>query len=261
MRPIDCVMPLFGSDSSGSLEVIGSGILIQIGPRVFLLSASHVFTGNADTTVYYPSREGAKVLLGTRCGAKSNKEDVTYFLLDDVTAKDIAWSYAALPSFFIEMNDQTSQGDHYCLTGFPEDIQNANPTAKVFSAQRFAYNAKVADERIYRKCKVNRASHIVVEHSNRQAKDKSGCVIIPPSLHCMSGGAVWKHLGQEFSLPGLPAVRLVGITIEKRNEWGAAVATRINYVMEAIRNNFSELSLLIPSSSTIKIELVEARPV
>jgi hypothetical protein len=69
----------------------------------------------------------------------------------------------------------------------------------------------------------------------------------------MSGGAVWKYLGSEASFPGLPAMRLVGITIERHNKWGAAVATRINFPMEAIRSEFSELAALIPASTTLAI--------
>lgn len=255
MSRIQCVMPLCGYDENDDPEIIGSGVLLKVASRTFLVTATHVFTDNKDSTLCYPGTDGLEELTGNRIGADRDEEDVSVMLLDDSTAKDISFNYSALPLFFIDMNDITTKGDRYDLVGFPEDLQTTSLESAVLRSQQLRYHGSAAPDRTYRKCEVTRVSHIVVDHSKNKASDVDANTVKPPSMNCMSGGAVWKRKESDPSLFGLRPMRLVGIMIEKHDRWAGVVSTRINYVIEAIRSEFPELSSILPHSSTVSVEV------
>lgn len=253
MKPIDCILPLTGSNESGIPEIIGSGALIAIGSEVFLITATHVFTDNSETTIYYPGETELLVLEGERISADRDKEDVSIMHINSDIANTISTNYIPLPSCFVEMNDVTSEGDHYMFTGFPEDLQGADPNTMSFRSKRFAYTSVVSSDRIYRKCNASTMTHIVLDHSKKRAKNSDGNITTPPTMHCVSGGGVWKKFDNVSGSPRLPQIRLVGIATEKHDKWGAIVATRIIFPMEAIRCKFPILSSIIPAPNTVNI--------
>jgi hypothetical protein len=257
MSPQDCVIPLYGVDEDNSPEAVGSGVLLEIGPMTFLATATHVFTDNPNTTFYYPGKNGLEELTGTPLGGDRDEEDVSVMLLDDSMANNLAWDYAALPVYFVEMNDVTQEGDHYSLLGFPEESTRVDCSAAKVRAERLLYTGKASDKRTYRKCGVQDISHIVINHSKKKARNADGKKVKAPLLNCMSGGAVWMMRKVDKAIPGIPSVALVGITIEKHDQHAAVVATRINFAMEIIRSEHPELSGLIPTSSTICINVTK----
>ena len=256
MSPRDCVIPLYGVDENNSPEAVGSGVLLEIGPMTFLATATHVFTDNPDTTFYYPGKEALEELTGTRLGGSRDEEDVSVMLLNDNIANNLAWEYAALPVYFAEMNDVTQEGDHYSLLGVPEESTRVDGSAVKVRAKRLLYTGKASDQRTYRKCGVRDVSHIVINHSKKKARNADGKKVKAPLLNCMSGGAVWKRRKVGATVPGIPSVALVGITIEKHEQHAAVVATRINFAMEIIRSEYPALAGLIPTSSTVRINVI-----
>ncbi|MCB1235370.1 MAG: hypothetical protein KDM91_09885 [Verrucomicrobiae bacterium] len=255
MSPADSVIPLVGVDDGGNPELIGSGVFLNIGDRKFILSATHVFTDNKETTIYVDGSGSLNELSGTRYGADRDKEDITFMEIDKDTSDLISTTYGSLPIALVEMSDTTAEGEIYSLTGYSQDRQQAKPNERKFITQRSAYNGTASRDRSYRKCHVSSDSHIVIDISKNCARTDDGNIVVPPTLHCMSGGAVWKKVAE--GAPGIPGVRLVGITIEKHDLIGAAVATRINFVIEAIRQKFPELSNLIPRSRTLDVTVKE----
>ena len=255
MRPTDCILPLVGADGEGLPEPIGTGILLEVDDKVFLLSATHVFTDNQETTIYYPAKTGFSMLRGERVGGSRDKEDVCWMLLSGEIVADISSNFKPVPVGMVDMNDVTKKGDLYMLTGFPEELLRIDLEKRKFNHRIHTYTAMPVDKRIYRKCGAKMISHIVIKHSKKKAKRSSGKKVKSTDLHCMSGGAVWKFLGPENSIKGVPAVRLVGVTIEKHDIWGAAVVTRINYVIESIRSEIPSLSGALPTSQTIEIKV------
>lgn len=255
MTPRNSVIPLFGVDDNGAPESVGSGVLLEIGPMTFLVTATHVFTDNEDTTFYYPGKEALEELTGTRLSGSRDKEDVSVMLLENSIANNLAWDYAALPIYFVEMSDITQDGDHYSLFGFPEESSRVDHSAEKVRAQGLLYTGEASDKRTYRKCNVKDVSHIVIKHSKKKARNADGKKVNAPLLNCMSGGAVWKKRKVDKAIPGMPSVALVGITIEKHGQHAAVVATRINFAMEIIRRQYPDLADLIPTSSTIRINV------
>jgi hypothetical protein len=251
MKIIDCIVPLVGCDEDGNPEPIGSGVLVEIGTKIFLITATHVFTHNPKTTIYYPGLEQLETLEGTRYGASPRREDVTFMEFPSALP-ELGKGYSPIPVEMIEMSDRTCPGDQYTLSGFPEELQKVDIESNAIKSQRFTYTATVQEDRIYKKCSATKATHIAIHFSKRRARTATKHLVKPPSLHCMSGGGVWKATKQPAT-PDIPSLRLVGISIEKHEKWGAVVATRINFAMEAIRLKHPELSDLIPKSTTLMI--------
>lgn len=222
---------------------VGSCILLRVGPRLFALSAAHVFDQNKDNTLFVVTPTTSVPLAGQKHCSPSDYPDhrddpfdVGILELDERTSADLQ----AVKALTVEECDASSPplpGALYFVCGFPhtKNREVNVPEAKV-PANRFKFFTKSCPTKTYTCLGKIPGQHFVVEFNKRHVIQNNRD-ITAPHPYGVSGGALWKTTGT--------TQRLTGIL----NAWAypekyvdALVATHIGLFLNAIRDKCPDLA-------------------
>ena len=135
---IDAIMhgnPTFGAtvpiilkrDGAQRPESIGSGVLIRILDRTFLLTAAHVTDSQSEGTLLIPSRNGLMEPTGRFSSMKmplsgrrsDDRSDVAYFWLDEDCVNDLHPEFTVLERDGVSLEGSPALRINYTFAGYP----------------------------------------------------------------------------------------------------------------------------------------------
>jgi hypothetical protein len=259
------VVPLFRLVTTAAPEADpdfeGSGVLLRIADRFFVLSAAHVFkalssgvgmlTESGAITLTGAPRTGG--LTGTSHGSDKDKIDIGFVELSDSEVVAIGRDNF-LKSYNLAPRDaDAALKTWYMLLGYPSKLQSVDLGDTVYHMQQLHYSGPEAQERRYAQCKLDRQFSVLIRcHKNRAsgAAGKGGMV----PLVGVSGGGVFRlRMLENYRADNRPL--LVALTIERPACYGKAVlATRIELVLDGLRRAFPDVADSVPPSPLVSIK-------
>lgn len=196
-------------------ELIGTGVLVTLGTRTFLLSAGHVSDDIRDGPHYFA---GAGRLLtlppwrysspipqgGTR---DDDSVDLAYWVVPDEVAQELEPGGTLQAEQLDLVPAEHQEQSVFCLTGFPHSRQPRSLKDGQWDLNPFLFLTVELSDHGYGQVGRDRESAVVVEF-NKSAVFKRGQKIQGPNLHGVSGGALWRisGLGASADRPVLSAI-------------------------------------------------------
>ncbi|MCL9770196.1 serine protease [Flavobacterium sp. HXWNR69] len=257
---LDSTIQFFYDNAKGEPAPTGSGLLISIADRFFMLTAAHVIAEDYNSIfIILPDKEltlGGKLhftplpLSGKR---EDDKIDIAIMELEDSVVSDILSSFKFITLDNIEIGHKVDELPYYLSVGYP-----ATKTKKVWkqdeiSAIPYPYQTEPEPKFEFEKFGFNKFSHIAVKFDGKVTSESNKSVHSAPKMNGISGSGLW-YL-KDFATPNMiDNKQLVGLVIERVNTSGnqAIIATRIDLVTEFLRQHFN---LDVPKSTTVKVNL------
>lgn len=250
----------FYDNEKGEQKATGSGLLINVADRYFLLTAAHVIAENFNNIyVILPDKElqlGGQLHftpLPTSGKREDDKIDIAVMELADNVVADLLSTFQFITLDNIGIGHKNPDNGYYLSVGYP-----ATKTKKVWnkneiSSVPFTYQTEINGNFDFDKSGFSPLTHIAVEFDGKVKSEKNKYAHKAPDLNGISGSGLW--FLQDFATPNMVNNKqLVGLLIERVNtvKNKALIATRIELVTEFIRQKFK---LDMPKSNTIKVNL------
>jgi len=257
---LESTIQFFYNNKRGDAAATGSGLLISLADKYFMLTAAHVIAEDYNEIfIILPTKE---LFLGghlhfTPIPASGKREDdkidIAVMELEDSVVADILATFKFLTLDDIEIGHKNIELPYYLSVGYP-----ASKTKKIWnkaeiSAIPFPYQTEPETSFDYAKFGFTKATHLAVKFDGKVTSESDANIHSAPQLNGISGSGLW--FLKDFATPNTVKNRkLVGLVIEKISDQNnkAIIATRIDLVTEFIRQHFQ---IDIPISPTIKVNL------
>ena len=232
-------------------ELVGSGVLMRIINRVFLLTAAHVTDYQSEGALLIPGRQGfipangyfaAMCLPASGCRAE-DKLDVAYFWLDDGCVSDLDGSCTILENRHLSLEASPLRRTFYTFAGFP--WRKSRGRGRSIETDFWTFTGVEAQESEYRALGLTRSLHIVMQFHRKQAFHRGKRrAMTAPLPHGLSGGGVyaWDEAAMKTSPVYLP---LAGIANEFVAERSLLIATRLHVYVSCIFQNQPDLAAMV----------------
>jgi hypothetical protein len=236
--------------NSAQRELIGSGVLLRIVNRTFLVTAAHVTDRRDDGLLCIPAKDQFMQITGSFASMRipesgrrtDDRLDVAYYCLDDDCARNLNSECCILERGDVFLEGEPNYYTNYTFTGYPWR-QSSVTHDRVVTAFNTITGLEVhANE--YAALGLSRSRHIAIHYRRRRvfsAKNRKTFMGALP--HGMSGGGVyiWSEEALRERKPCLP---LAGIATEYHPERGLLVATRLHVFVRCIFHNQPDLAAL-----------------
>ena len=258
------VRPLFIPDDRGNPFLTGSGILLSVGTRSFLLTAAHVFHGARDRGLYVGGLQDLVLVNGPRQftqaadGQPEDRADVGFAEMTPAEVRQLG-DVVFLGPTALDPDDRlrpppAGQGHpFYFILGYPASRMKRNPKTQKIKTGALRFLSLGAEPTVYKTLGLPEHSHLVVEFDRRNSLGPKGPAMAADP-HGTSGGGAWRC---DDLLRGHPSKgTLIAVMIEwHHHPANVLVGTRIGVVLEGIRAQYPELNSLIPRPSSLNITI------
>jgi len=247
---VSCVCPIFVlHNKNNELEQIGSGVLLKIKEKGFLLTAAHVSDWSKEGNLCIPTMNGIEEISGywtsilapKGLGRAKDKIDISYYLLDDDLKNNIHQDFNFLRRNECWLTDNLCEGDIYTFTGFPL-TKAKRINRNEFSSELFSYTGEAAIQKKYENLEFEKDTNIIVNFCIKKAVDPmSGRKMMPPHPKGISGGAIFrwpKNIEEKIEKIGRSLVG-IGHTYIKKHQ--CLIGTKLSLYFQLIANNHPEL--------------------
>jgi hypothetical protein len=251
MDPLfNCLAPIFILKSDADqLEQIATSVALQLGDRVFLLTAAHVTDQRNDGLLHIPTSSGIEEVLGTfvslelpRTGQREDdKVDVAYIELELELGLKLTKKVTPLNRKNLSLFDLYLEGDLYTFAGFPwrkTKITKDNTASTTLTT----YSGEAVSEKRYKALGYSPAYHTVIKFRRKKSVSiSSGVRNTAPLPHGISGGGVFSWQKDLAQAPREPELRCtaVGHTYKAREH--LLIGTRLCVYLAMIEQSHPDL--------------------
>lgn len=258
MNEIMCKNPTFSSTvpvalephGSQKLELIGSGVLLRIVNRTFLLTAAHVMDYQEDGTLLIPGERGFMPVRGyfsptflPHSGRRNDDQiDAAYYWLDEDCVAELHPSCAILGRADVSLDGEPARQTDYTFAGYP--WRKGNVTVGRVATSFYTCTGYESKKSEYEKYGLKKSLHIAVRFRRRKTFHQgTRRVGTAPLLHGMSGGGVyaWTQEALKMSPVRLPLIGIANTYIPGRS---LLVATRLHVYVGCIFHNQPDLAAI-----------------
>lgn len=248
-RFANAVCPIFLSESKGCTVCLGTGVLLQLQSKPFLLTAAHVTDQRCLGRLSIPGRAGDVGLSGYYSGMRlppsgdrtDDRYDIAYVRLEEKTVQMLHPALSFLTWEDVDVFDTSVEGDAYSFIGYP--YRKSHVAVKTISTELGSFSGEGAKLADYSRLRYKPQHHILIRFRRHKALNygtgQRQTAVHPEGL---SGGAVvaWdKYMEEKTTLP--PPPKLVGILTTYHQAQHHLAATRINCFLECIWKNNPDL--------------------
>lgn len=214
-RPAQATWPLFVARRPDPPVFAGSGVLLRLQGRPFLLTAAHVSDVAPATGLLVGTSSGIRPMYGrryvTKVPASAQREDdrldIAVLCLDERSALSFEGS-SFLEQGELAMAPSEEPPPSVLLVGYPTSIQRTSPRRPPEGASVYTLLASPAPSDYYADLHYSKDTHLLIpfdRHSSWRITGKS----TSPDLHGVSGCGLW--FLDEQPQPARPTARLAGI--------------------------------------------------
>lgn len=245
-RLLDAVFPVFCmKDKNSPLEQIGSGVVVEIGDDLFMLTAAHVTDHGEDGLLYMPVQDGIESISGgfshnpvpSDSSRSEDNADMAYYHLTSEWRQKLHPSIKPVGVGDLLLTDDMETGNLFTYVGYP--WRKTKHKADSFETDRTTYSGHALPRDVYKSLNYNRAVHVVIRmrlkktYSSRYQSHQAA-----PHPHGISGGAVLSWPRTLHERLGYPELKLAGIGHTYHSSHHCLAATRvIPYMLAIVRNN------------------------
>lgn len=260
------VCALYHPSEDGQFPIqFGSGFLLNVGSRFFLVTAAHVLDENDDDKTLYiaaPESGNLEELAGpsfrTDFGGNRQKDqqdvgviEITGSLLDNIGKLN----FASVDQ--LDVNDTGEHGSLYFATGYPATKNKVKRSpSRAFRRRLFNYLANILPSDKLTKLNLSPASHLIISFDKKNTfLPKEDSKTTPPDPHGVSGGPLLR-----FDAYGEGALKcmIVGMVIEYHESLRGILAVRAPFFVEALAHHYPDLVPLLPKTKTVNITVTNS---
>jgi hypothetical protein len=250
-RVIATTFPIYQATDRGSPDAWGSGVLLELGPGRFVLSATHVIRREQDCELRIATGEELSPLKGERLrilreGAEHPGDDDI-----DVTVirvNDPVWAFVPSESFAqwsdIDHSAIRPTRDSFALTGYP--ITKQRNSVKGENVSAFAYRAlgKECPLQSYHSERRDPETSIMLGMEKKRMWGPEGHMTAP-DMYGISGSGLWRFGPNVMLVTSEP--KLSGIVVEwkKKGRNQHILGTRIRTILAAVAMHWDDVQRFI----------------
>jgi hypothetical protein len=238
----DATVPLCEASRRRRVTPAGSGVLLTVAGRKYLLTASHVFdNAGARKSLSIIAGRHFVALAQERCWRTKAKTDT----IDDpadlaVVGPDAEHPENWLGTRFIELNEIEPFDDNverapttaFLALGYPRTKQPKSLRDGSYAAHAYHFLTHREDIELGMRAGVTNETHIAVGYERRHFVGDPA-ISEMPDPDGMSGGGLWRLPHALSSLT--PEASLVGILIEQHSRHGIILASRVAEILHFLR--------------------------
>jgi len=243
---LDSICPIFIQQDKG-IEQIGSGVVVDISGKVFILTAAHVMEWRSQGQLMVATSNGIEVILGVGSsvfvkagfGRRRDVYDIAYIMLTDDFAEKVSAMFRPVARDEYWVTDNVMPDDAYSFSGYP--LKKATQEEGVLSGEIFSYTGEAAIDKKYENLGYDQELNIVVNFRRKKSIDPIKGKQIPPHPRGISGGAVfrWPKAAENVGEKRFRYLAGIGHTfIEQHN---CLVGTKLAFILRYIANQHPEL--------------------
>jgi hypothetical protein len=232
-------------------ELIGSGVMIRICNRTFLLTAAHVADFKSEGAIMIPGRDGFMspggyyhtMNLPASGNRDDDKLDVAYVCLDNDCADNLHSDCRILGHQDLSLEIEPIRRGVYTFAGFPWRKGKVKDGA--IETDFSTMSGSEVQKSEYEALGLNRTHHIVIRFNReRSFSERYKRVVVSPLPSGMSGGGVYAW--SEEALKARPVrLPLFGIANEFVPDKDLLVATRLHVYIRCILHSYPELFTIV----------------
>jgi hypothetical protein len=234
-------LPVFAQYADESLELLGSGVVIEAATRRYFLTASHLINqvGNARLAIGVGTRicevSGTRWRLTTtdaESGTERDKADVTVIRLEgDALARNS--EFEVIPLSHVEFDRDPDIRNPLLLCGFPCTKHKKALRQQTFHTKPYSVIVDEIELGEYAQLMIDRTIHLCLGLDRKDVWNREGRRTAP-SLHGMSGSGVWRT--SVYGSKQDSSLRLAGIFSEhyQQSKTKHVVATRLAPVLGVV---------------------------
>jgi hypothetical protein len=224
-------------------EVIGSGVLVRIVDRTFVLTAAHVIDRQEHGTLLIPGEHGFMPMTGRfastplpASGVRSDDNlDMAYCCLDNECASTVDSRCVILGRQDLSLEPKLASRTNFTFAGFP--WRRSNVTGGRIGTESQTFTGIEAKPSEYKAMGLSRDLHIAIRfHCRRTFLQRTRKRVMAPQPDGMSGGGVyvWTENALKASPVRLP---LAGIAHTYEAKRSLLIATRLHVYFACIFYN------------------------
>jgi hypothetical protein len=251
---LNSICPVFLTNKDFlSMNHIGSGVLIELGSELFLLTAAHVTDQRLDGILHIPTCLGIEPICGffadfvpflskTRA---SDKGDTSYCRLDRKFRETLHPSLRPLSITDLDLDDQLHDGDLFTFVGFP--WRKTMVKQETQKTDRTSYTGYAVSEEVYESLGYSRKLHVAIQMKLKKAfSSRHGPRQIAPHPQGISGGGVFSWPRGLSKRRNSPKLQLAAIAHAYHRSHNSMVGSRIIGILIAILRNNPDLARELP---------------
>lgn len=248
--------PIYAVDAKGAFEGCGSGIMLDVGPRTFLVTAAHVLDLHSTTSLFLPGRPlveltGVSHRTFTQHLRRDDKVDLGIVELSSATVAQVT-NGTPVSADLIDLSDIPSWLSVYGFVGFPASRNKRRPGG-MLQPSSVAIATTAVDTDRYSEVGASIGIHFVGEFAQNEAIDWEKGRVTAPQPTGMSGGGVWR-LGRLPELErGVPRPALIGIGIEWHNSKRMLVAVRSSFLVASLLACYPDAGSYLPHMPYVNV--------
>ena len=241
------IRPIYAAGKEGKPVFIGSCILLEIEGSNYLLSAAHVIDQAKSHTIYVGGEVNLVLLEGDFVqsvapnGVRSEDHyDFAWIRLADDFSIALG-NVKFIEESEISQNRIEPKGRIYMAVGYPRSKnKKANPTTRRLRPKLGSYYSTwTVLPDLYSELGLSGSDHITIVHGYL-SRNYNGNIVNSFGVWGMSGGALI-DLGQMNRLEDMVGEKvfdgiLAGLLIEKYEEYSAILSTKINLIIDNMKN-------------------------
>jgi hypothetical protein len=255
------VCPIFGANERGIPELIGSGVLIQVSSKFFLLTAAHVLDRGAHTTLYVAGRNGLVTLHGQGFramppskGRDYDKLDVGFVLLFDATVAELQHGHSFLCAQDLDVSGLPQDVYTYAFVGYPETRNRPRPNHKIRLGGMMVSVSPCPME-THRREELSPSIHLIGNFDQSRMANNQNKIVVAPQPYGMSGGGIWCWRSRNDLLLPVHHGRFVGIAIAWRKIPKLLIGVRVSLFLAAMVKYFPDLSTSLPKLPKLNVNI------
>jgi hypothetical protein len=252
----DVTMPLY-TEQLGRTSLCGSGALLQIGNKSFIVSAGHTFDARrmADVPLWVTSGvAGSKLLPLGEVLIRSSATNDPYDRTDepfDIAVCELSEETAAriaVEKRFLRLNDvdpwdRQELRSWYMVYGYPTKLSPPDQAIRSINANAVALTTFTYCDERGTLDRYDMEVGIALDFDSATIRDDDGKPAVPPDPRGMSGCGIWRlvEAGTDMRSWKLDDVKLVAIEHTLKVKQKVLVGTRIQYALQIIYRNHLDL--------------------
>lgn len=242
---LDSVVPIFHDSTRDEIEQVGSGIVLDVGGELFILSAAHVFDTEEEQNLYIPTAEKIEAMTGTISGGvmppngerKHDRVDMAYFHLAPEWREKLQPNTSPASVDDLLLTDEVETGNIHTFVGYP--WRKTTKRGNVFQGDRTSYTGHILPPDIYAKLGYSRFANVLVRlRRNKTDSTRYGPGSPAPHPEGVSGGAVLAWPSRLLERVDSPKLKLAAIAHTYHERDHCVAGTRvISCVMAIVWHN------------------------
>lgn len=256
------IIPIYCEWSENFLTLLGSGILIKINSNHILITAAHVIDDSDKGNLSIPFENTLIGLDGFYCSpipkGKTRDDDMFDFafaFLDESTISGLLQNYEFLDYKNILLKDMDTLVKIYSCIGFPG---SKNKTINSIKPAPYSYFNTSLDESKMTEHNIDSNINLAISYNSKSTYSSDGQKQQVPKPKGISGGGIFTWKIEDKNRIGNYKVTpfLAGVFIATSNHNKIWIGTKIQPILQGIRNSYTNLKKLIPDYQNYNLDLI-----